>query len=183
MVHYKTYIIITLFSILSLSLSSTSTECNAISSVTTANQCTSITIETGKTCCYLEKGDTKSCKAITTSSNEEMMKEIKEETPDFITCGTETKIEKCYNIINPTEKLACTGREVEEPYSCCYMKMDDQKKRCYPFEEGKNKTLIEECAEKYKGNNNLENTPSVVCEGSIIGKSLLTIGLLFFGLL
>ena len=183
MLQYKTYILIILFSLLSLSLSSTSTECEAVSSVSTSTDCTSLTIETGKTCCYLEKGETKSCKAITTSSNDEMMKEIREVTPDFITCGTETKIEKCYNIINPTEKLACTGREVEEPYSCCYMKMDNKKKRCYPFEEGKNKTLIQEFAEKYKGNNNLENTPSVVCEGTFIGRNLLSIGLLLFGLL
>lgn len=183
MVQYKIYIIVTLLSLISFSLSSTSTECNAVSSVTAATDCTSLTIETGKTCCYLKKGDTQSCKAITTSSNDEMMKEIKEVTPDFITCGTDTKIEKCYNIINPTEKLACTGREVEEPYSCCYMKMDDKKKRCYPFEQGKNKTLIEEFAELYKGNNNLQDTPSVVCEGTFYTKSLLSISLLLFGLL
>ena len=128
--------------------------------------CTSNSKE-DKQCCLVQKGTEKTCKEITGTTNKQLMTEIKKFDSNYVYCGNKTEIEKCYNIINPTEKLACTGRKVEDSFSCCFMKMG-KTKRCYPLEEGTNKTFIDDFAEKFKTLYGLDDIPSVECNSNIL---------------
>lgn len=118
-------------------------------------------------CCLVQTGTEKTCQEITGTTNKEKMTEIKKLNSNFVYCGNKTEIEKCYNIINPTEKLACTGRTIEDSFSCCFMKMG-KTKRCYPLEEGTNKTFIDEFAESFKTLYGLDDIPSVECNSNTL---------------
>lgn len=135
--------------------------------------CTNTDIGVNKKCCFFSHGSSpqKKCSAITITSFESMVAGIEEyktsltDKTNFVS-DCNTQMEVCSKIINPQRDLACTGRKVEEPYSCCFIKADKTDKSCIPIDAKELQTIID-YAKSYKEKNGLEKEPEVVCNSNI----------------
>jgi hypothetical protein len=146
-----------------------------------AKDCQNIEISSTKKCCYFIIQNSKFCVPISIKSYEDLVLSKKEylstnwPSVNSYSCDCGLNIETCKKIINPTQKLACTGRKMEYPYSCCFIKEkvnDKTYKSCYPI-DATLKSNIDDFAIKYKNDNNLEEEPKVICFGSFIHFSFL----------
>ncbi len=151
--------------------------------------CQEIEISLTKKCCFFTIENSKLCVPISIKSYEDLVLSKKEylktnwPNANSYSCDCGLNIETCKKIINPTQKLACTGRKMESPYSCCFIKEivnDKTYKSCYPI-DATQKSNIDDFAIKYQNDNNLQEEPNVICFGNFINYSFLLF--VFFGIL
>ena len=143
------------------------------------SDCTKIEGDDKNYCCYVKYNSTKRCKETKIEEVQSRFDAFKQEIgnpSDFeFECGTD--VEKCQKVINPVEKLACTGRPIEKGYSCCFVeyKGDKTERSCYPFHDGKNIEAIDLLAEELKTKNNWTEEPSIQCLSSYRTFSILSV--------
>lgn len=154
---------------------------NCINKVPTKKEdCTDIELSFNNKCCFFKIDNVKLCVPISINSYENYISSKK----DYLTSNypnaqsytydCSLNIETCKKIINPTQKLACTGRKMESPYSCCFIKEvknDKTYKSCYPL-DASSRTNIDNFAQKYKDDNDLDEEPSIICSGNFYDYTL-----------
>ncbi len=154
-----------------------------------AKDCQEIEMSSTKKCCFFIIQNSKLCVPLSIKTYEDLVLSKKEylktywPTTNSYSCDCGLNIETCKKIINPTQKLACTGRKMESPYSCCFIKEivnDKTYKSCYPV-DATQKSNIDDFAIKYQNDNNLQEEPNVICLGNYINYSFLLF--VFFGIL
>lgn len=154
------------------------------------SDCTNIERDDKNYCCYVSYNSIKQCKNIKIEySGEQVQSGIEEfkqslTNPQNFEYVCETEVDKCQKVINPAEKLACTGRPIVKGYSCCFVeyKGDKTERSCYPFHDGKDTDAIDLLAEELKTKNNWTEEPSILCLSSYQSFSILSV-LILIGML
>lgn len=141
---------------------------------TNKTSCNNLDIGANKKCCFFTFGSPQKmeCSPISVTSFDTMMTEIEayksnqtDQTNFEYQCNT--RLEICSKIINPAKDLACTGREMEAPYSCCKISDEKDNRSCVPIDARDFQTIIA-YAQSYKRNNQLAKDPSVICGASTL---------------
>ena len=173
--------------------------CTDVQSPSTKDKCFSVDLGEEKKCCffsYKKKGDsvtTTKCSPISTSpiltieEEIETFKKAESSTgfDEFKYYCNNTAITNCYDVVNPAEKIVCTGRTQyvkEKNYNgCCFLDIDKNNKKCFPTEYT-TKDSVEEIAKTIKEKWGLSDIPSLKCESKMANYKFLFILLLLISL-